>query len=137
MFELLTSIFEPPYGMGDDMTFEDLDAWKRARVLVNRIYAVTRNDTLVRDFGLCSQLQRAAVSIMTNIAEGFERTHLAEKLQFYNIARGSTGEVRSLLYVVSDNYPAVGVPVEALRIDIENMGRLTSGLIASTEKRRA
>ena len=78
------------------MTFEDLETWQQARKLVNDIYSLTRMDSLSRDFGLCSQLQRAAVSIMTNIAEGFERTHLPEKLQFYNVARASAGEVRSL-----------------------------------------
>ena len=86
--------------------FEDLEAWQQARQLVNEIYSLTRkNSSLSKDFGLTGQVQRAAVSIMSNVAEGFERTHLPEKIQFCNIARGSTGEVRSLLYVISDNYP--------------------------------
>ena len=80
------------------MMFEDLEAWQQARQLVNEIYSLTReNSSLSKDFGLTGQAQRAAVSIMSNVAEGFERTHLSEKIQFYNIARGSTGEVRSLL----------------------------------------
>jgi four helix bundle protein len=87
------------------MTFEDLDSWKHARELVSKIYRLTRSEPLCRDFGICTQLQRAGVSIMSNIAEGFERTHISEKVQFYNVARGSTGEVRSLLYVVEDNFP--------------------------------
>ena len=91
--------------MAEKMTFEDLDAWKQARSLVNGIYALTREAGLGRDFGLSSQLQPAAVSVMTNIAEGFERAHLLEKLQFCNVARSSAGEVRSLLYVVGDNFP--------------------------------
>jgi four helix bundle protein len=62
------------------MTFEDLDAWKEARKLVNEIYSMTQDNKLSGDFGLCSQIQRAAVSAMTNIAEGFERTGHAEKL---------------------------------------------------------
>jgi four helix bundle protein len=86
------------------MAFEDLDVWKQARTLVNATYTLTRRESLARDFGLCGQLQPAAASVMTNVAEGFERVHLPEKLQFYNVARGSTGEVRSLLYVVSDNF---------------------------------
>jgi hypothetical protein len=74
------------------MMFEDLDAWQQARYLVNEIYSLTReNSSLSKDFGLKDQLQSAAVSIMSNVAEGFERTHLPEKIQFYNIARGSTG----------------------------------------------
>ena len=56
------------------MTFEDLDVWKQARTLVNAIYTLTRRESLARDFGLCGQLQRAAVSVMTNVAEGFERS---------------------------------------------------------------
>jgi four helix bundle protein len=90
---------------------------------------------LSRDFGLCSQCQRAAVSIMTNIAEGFERVHVAEKLQFYNIARASTGEVRSLSYVVEDNYTNVADEVIQLRDGLHHLGRLITGLIRSTYQR--
>jgi len=86
------------------MTFEDLDAWKKSRKLVSAIYTLTRDAALSRDFGLCGQIQRAAVSVMSNVAEGFERTHTAEKLQAYNVARASCGEVRSLAYVIEDNY---------------------------------
>ena len=75
-------------------SFEDLEAWQMARQLVNSIYALTRVKSLAVDFRLCSQVQAAGVSIMSNIAEGFERTHLQEKIQFYNVARGSAGEVR-------------------------------------------
>ncbi len=82
------------------MTFEDLNAWKKARELVNRVYSLTREGALAKNFGLCGQIQRAAVSVMSNVAEGFERAHAAEKLQAYNIARSSCGEVRSLLYVI-------------------------------------
>ena len=99
--------------------FEDLEAWQQARQLVNEIYSLTReNSGLSKDFGLTGQVQRAAVSIMSNVAEGFERTHLPEKIQFYNIARGSTGEVRSLLYVISDNYPRSAPEAERLRSTI-------------------
>jgi four helix bundle protein len=76
------------------MTFEDLEAWKKSRRLVNAVYQLTHEPRLARDFGLCSQIQRAAVSVMSNIAEGFERTHNQEKLQAYNVARASCGEVR-------------------------------------------
>jgi four helix bundle protein len=71
--------------------------------LVTEIYALTREASLAKDFGLRDQIQRAAVSVMTNIAEGFERTGGSEKLHFYNSARASCGEVRSLLYVVEDS----------------------------------
>ena len=73
---------------------------------------------------------------MTNIAEGFERIHLLEKLQFYNVARGSAGEVRSLLYVVSDNFPGFDQNAEALQTQTVSIGKLLTGLILSTEKRK-
>ncbi len=120
------------------MMFEDLEAWQQARQLVNEIYSLTReNSSLSKDFGLTGQVQRAAVSIMSNVAEGFERTHLPEKIQFYNIARGSTGEVRSLLYVISDNYPRSAPETERLRSTAISVGKLVSGLLRSTEGRKA
>jgi four helix bundle protein len=119
------------------MMFEDLEAWQQARQLVNEIYSLTReNSCLSKDFGLTDQVQRAAVSIMSNVAEGFERTHLPEKIQFYNIARGSTGEVRSLLYVISDNYPRSAPVAERLRGTAISVGKLVSGLLQSTERRK-
>lgn len=87
------------------MSFEDLESWQKARQSVRATYDLTREDQICRDFGICGQIQRASVSIMSNIAEGFERLHLPEKLQFYNVARSSTAEVRSLLYVIEDNFP--------------------------------
>ena len=118
------------------MTFEDLEAWKMARLLVGEIYRLTREQTISRDFGLCSQVQRAAVSVMSNVAEGFERLHAAEKLQAYNVARGSAAEVRSLLYVIEDNYPESATAVSSIRGTIESTGRLVSGLINSARSRR-
>ena len=117
------------------MKFEDLEAWREARSLVNQVYVLTRDEALKKDFGLCSQIQRASVSVMTNIAEGFERTGKAEKLNFYNIARASCGEVRSLLYVIEDNYPRSSARAVELRKRTETVGRLISGLIASTRRR--
>lgn len=118
------------------MTFEDLEAWQQARQLVNALYQLTREKTLRTDCGLASQIQRAAVSIMSNIAEGFERRHLQEKLQFYNVARGSAGEVRSLLYVVGDNYPESAPEAERLRSLTVSVGKLVTGLLQSTEARK-
>jgi four helix bundle protein len=117
--------------------FEDLDTWKKARRLVQAIYAVTRHTAIQRDFGLNDQIRRAGTSIMSNVAEGFERRHLAEKLQFYSIARGSNAEVRSLLYVIEDNYPDCAVRATELRNDATQVGRLLTGLIQSTETRKA
>jgi len=68
--------------MAGPKRFEDLDAWRKARELVNLVYDMTQNGPLSKDYGLRDQIQRAAVSIMSNIAEGFDRSHKAEKLQF-------------------------------------------------------
>ena len=115
------------------MTFEDLESCQKARANVRRIYQLTRGGELSRDFRISGQLQRSGVSVMPNIAEGFERTHLLEKLQFYNVARGSTAEVRSLLYVIEDNFFQSAVPAAALREEIVSVG--VSGLIRSTKER--
>src|SRR5438477_2823341 len=118
------------------MTFEDLESWKKARVNVRKIYQLARGEGLSRDFGISGQLQRAGVSVMSNIAEGFERTHLSEKLQFYNIARSSTAEVRSLLYVIEDNFSRCAGKALELREQVVQTGKLITGLIRSTERRR-
>jgi four helix bundle protein len=118
-------------------TFEDLEGWQQARQLTREVYTLTRQDKIARDFGLCGQIQRAAVSIMSNVAEGFERFHVQEKLQFYNVARGSSAEVRSLLYVVEDNYPALSTEALRLREKSVQTGKLLSGLIRSTESRKS
>ena len=62
------------------MTFEDLQIWQQGRQLTEQIYPVTRKDGSARDFGLCSQIQRAGVSAMSNLAEEFERRHVQEEL---------------------------------------------------------
>lgn len=80
-------------------TFEDLLVWQMAIELVKRVYVLTASGLFSRDFGLRDQIRRASVSIPTNIAEGFERASRKEYLNFLNIAKGSAGEVRSLLYV--------------------------------------
>lgn len=119
------------------MTFEDLESWQNARETVREIYNLTRAAEICRDFGLCGQLQRAAVSIMSNVAEGFERHHVLEKIQFYNVARGSTAEVRSLLYVVEDNFPDCAASAIKLRAKVVSVGKLISGLMRSTEQRKS
>ena len=83
-------------------TFEDLVVWQKAMTFVKHIYLITEEGGLKRDFGLKDQLRRAAVSIPTNIAEGFERSSRKEYLLFLNIAKGSAGEVRSLCRVSFD-----------------------------------
>jgi len=82
--------------------FEDLKVWKSSRVLVKTIYNLTSYALFSKDYGLKDQIQRASVSIMTNIAEGFERDNNKEFIRFLLYSKGSAGEVRSLLYVAKD-----------------------------------
>ena len=85
--------------------FEDLDCWKLGRELSRGIYTITKSGVFSKDYGLKDQIRRAAVSVMTNIAEGYERGTNKDFAKFLYIARGSAGEVRSLLYVALDqNY---------------------------------
>jgi len=84
--------------------FEDIQAWQTARELTCQIYAASKTGEFARDFGLRDQIQRASVSAMANIAEGFERGGDREFLQFLSQAKGSCGEVRSHLYVALDQH---------------------------------
>ena len=82
--------------------FEELEIWKEARRLTYEIYDLSKAPRFSKDFGLRDQMQRAAVSIMSNIAEGFERGGNQEFVQFLYVAKGSCGERRSQLYVALD-----------------------------------
>jgi len=85
--------------------FEDLDIWKRAKELTNLIYKHSSDGQFARDFGLRDQMRRAAVSIMSNIAEGFEGQTQAVFIRYLGHAKGSAGELRAQLYVAYEqNY---------------------------------
>ena len=83
--------------------FEEIEAWKIGRELINAVYSLTREGAFSKDWGLKDQIQRAAVSICSNIAEGFERSGNKEFANFLWIAKGSAGEVASQLYHAKDN----------------------------------
>jgi four helix bundle protein len=82
--------------------FEDIIAWQKARVLTKEIYTSTRVGLFAKDYGLKDQIQRASVSTMANIAEGFERGGDREFMQYLSTSKGSCGEVKSHLYVALD-----------------------------------
>jgi four helix bundle protein len=82
--------------------FEDIEAWQKARELTRSIYQVSKAGVFSSDFGLRDQIRRASTSVMSNIAEGFERSGTGEFVQFLAIAKGSVGEVKSQLYVAVD-----------------------------------
>ena len=82
--------------------FEELESWKKARKLTNAIHQATAAERFARDFGLKNQIRRASISVLSNIAEGFERGGDKEFMQFLAQAKGSCGEIRSQLDVDLD-----------------------------------
>lgn len=82
--------------------FEELEVWQRSRELTNLIYAFSKDGIFSRDFGLRDQIRRAAVSIMSNIAEGFESSTQQTFIRYLGYAKASAGEVRAQLYIVKD-----------------------------------
>lgn len=79
--------------------FEELKVWQKAKELTNLIYQLSSSGSFARDFGLKDQMRRAAVSVMSNIAEGFESQTQALFIQFLGRAKGSVGELRAQLYI--------------------------------------
>ena len=116
--------------------FEDLVAWQQARDLARRVYVATRSEEFRRDFGLASQIQRAAVSTMANIAEGFDRNRPGEFHQFLSVAKSSCAEVRSHLYVALDVGYMEQATFDELKASAEEASRVIQGLRASVERRR-
>lgn len=115
--------------MGKFEKFEDMEVWQQARSITKAIYASSRQGEFARDFGLRDQIQRAAVSIMSNIAEGFEKGTNKEFIQFLFIAKGSAGEVRSQLYVAFDlGYIEKGT-LDQLNADLISISRQISGFV--------
>ncbi len=110
--------------------FEDILAWQKARVLAKEMYSSTEIGTFARDYGLKDQIQRAAVSAMSNIAEGYERGGDKEFVQFLSMAKGSCGEVRSDLYVALDQGYITQLKFDELCGDTLEVERLLSGFMA-------
>lgn len=114
--------------------FEDLVAWQKARLLTSKIYTATRIGQFAKDFGLIDQIRRAAVSIGSNIAEGFERGNNKEFVTFLGIAKGSAGEVRSQLYTAYDvGYLSDDGISELVELS-KDVSKLINGLIMSLRK---
>ena len=115
--------------MGKIERFEDIESWKLAREAVNLVYAATRVDAFARDFALCNQIRRACISILFNIAEGFERSGNKEFLQFLSVAKGSCGEVRAQLYIALDQKYLDEATFEKISDKLLATSRLISGLM--------
>ena len=116
--------------------FEDLIAWQKARVLTKNIYEATQKERFGRDFGLASQIQRASVSIMANIAEGFARKNPNEFYHFVSIAKSSASEVRSHLYVGLDTRYLMDLEFKQLIEQTKEVERVVGGLLTSIDRQR-
>jgi four helix bundle protein len=116
--------------------FEDLIAWQKARALTRAIYEVTRQGAFAKDFGLAGQVQRAAVSVMSNVAEGFERGGRGEFHQFLSTAKASCAELRSQLYVALDVGYLDQRKFDELLRQAEEVARIIGGLRASIARQR-
>jgi four helix bundle protein len=116
--------------------FEDLIAWQKARELTRQVYSQTGDGTFAKDFGLRDQIRRASVSIMSNLAEGFERGSQAEFHQYLVIAKGSCAEVRSQLYISKDVGHLSDKAFNDLMATATELSKIIGGLRASVQKNR-
>jgi four helix bundle protein len=116
--------------------FEDLVAWQKARLLTAEIYKVTGDGDFGRDFGLKGQIQRAAVSVMSNVAEGFERARPAEFHQFLSMSKASCAELRSQLYVAFDVGYLDQHQFDELMHLAQEVARIVGGLRAAVGRNR-
>jgi four helix bundle protein len=110
--------------------FEDIEAWQIARDLTRAVYLVSGQGRFAKDFPLRDQVRRAAVSVMSNIAEGFDRGSTREFLQFLAAAKGSASEVRSQLYAALDQDYISGEQFGHVGGLAERVGRVIGGLMA-------
>src|SRR5437867_1343012 len=115
--------------MAEIKRFEDIEAWQRTRQLVQAIYEISSLGDFAKDFGLKDQIRRAAVSVLSNIAEGFERGGDQEFLQFLAVAKGSCGELRAQLYVALDQEYFSLEKFETLSSAATEVGQLLSGFM--------
>lgn len=110
--------------------FEDIKSWQSGRELCKMIYTVTKKECFNRDFGLRDQVRRAAVSVVSNIAEGFESQTNRTFIRYLYIAKASCGEVRSQAYVALDQEYISPKEFEAIYAKSTETSRLIAGFIA-------
>jgi four helix bundle protein len=122
--------------MSEIQRFEDIDSWQAGMELVNDIYRVSGQGAFANDFALRDQIRKAAVSIPSNIAEGFERNRRSEFIQFLRYAKGSAGEVRSQLYNARDQDYIDTETFQSLQSDVESVSRQIQGFIRHLRRTR-
>jgi four helix bundle protein len=116
--------------------FEDLIAWQKARKLTREIYELTNEGGFAKDFALRDQIRRSSVSVMSNIAEGFERVGLTEFHRFLSIAKGSCAEVRTQLYVAFDVGHMDETKFQVLMSAASEVAAIIGGLRASVKRQQ-
>ena len=116
--------------------FQDLIAWQRARTLTRDVYEATTAGQFTRDYGLQDQMRRSAVSVMSNVAEGFDRESAAEFHRFLTIAKASCAELRSQLYVALDANHLTEAHFSRLMEQAEEVAAIIKGLRSAVEKKR-
>lgn len=110
--------------------FEDLKCWQASRALVKEVYLVCEEGKLAKDFDTKSQLKKAALGAMNNIAEGFGRFSKKDFIRFLDIAQSSGIEVQSMLYVLEDINYLIPDKINSLRLKADEVKNLTLGFIA-------
>jgi len=115
-------------------SFEELEVWKKARMVSKEIFKVTMSESFFKDFALKDQINRASGSIMDNIAEGFERGGRKEFIQFLSYAKGSAGEVKSQLYRAMDHGHINQETFQKFQQEISDIGKMLAGLISYLNK---
>ena len=112
--------------------FEQLDVWQAAHKLVVQVYKITEGLPSSQRFGLISQMQRSAVSVPANIAEGFKRRTLPDKCHFYNMAQGSLEKLRYYFILCRDL--GYRLEYESLASQADQISRMLTGLVRSLKK---
>ncbi|MFA6278860.1 MAG: four helix bundle protein [Candidatus Paceibacterota bacterium] len=115
-------------------TFKDLNAWKKSHELVIKTYLLTKNFPKEELFGIVNQMRRAAVSIPSNIAEGFSRNSYKEKVQFYSIARGSLTELESQCLIARDLHYIASGDYSEIEDMLLQVNKILSALISSSRR---
>ena len=116
--------------------FEDLVAWQKAETLAEAVYVLCRSEQLSKDFALRDQMQRAAISIVSNIAEGFERDTTPDFIHFLYIAKGSAGELRTQLHLASRVGLITSSESDSIRLLASDVGKVIAGLIAYLKRKQ-
>lgn len=116
--------------------FEDLVAWQKARAFATEVFTASPNPSFRKDFGLNDQINRSALSVTANIAEGFDRGSRAEFARFLVIAKGSCAETRSHVYIAQDHGHISAAEAQQLLVHAEEVARIVTALLTSVRRQQ-